>query len=56
MPPGMPETDNSQDKADIVAFMLTRNQFPAGKTELVKEAAALKQIKFEANKPGGDQN
>jgi S-disulfanyl-L-cysteine oxidoreductase SoxD len=56
MPPDMPETVNSQDKVDIVAFVLTRNNFPAGKTELAKEAAALKQIKFEATKPGGNED
>ncbi len=52
MPPGMPETVSNQEKADIVAFVLHRNKFPAGKTELGRDAEALKQIKFEANKPG----
>jgi mono/diheme cytochrome c family protein len=52
MPPGMPETVTTQDKADIVAYMLSKNKFPTGKDELKNDAATLKQIKFEANKPG----
>lgn len=52
MPPSAPESVSTQEKADIVAYVLQHSKFPAGATELAKESAALKTIKFEATKPG----
>lgn len=41
-----------EQDADVVAFILSANKMPAGKTELPTQSEVLKQIKFEANKPG----
>ena len=51
MPEGRPGTLSRQVNADILAYLLSGNQFPAGKSDLVKETELLKQIKFEAVKP-----
>jgi mono/diheme cytochrome c family protein len=51
MPEGRPGTLGRQQNADILAYVLSGNQFPAGKGELVKETELLKQIRFEAVKP-----
>jgi mono/diheme cytochrome c family protein len=51
MPEGRPGTLSRQQNADILAYILSGNQFPAGKAELVKETELLKQIKFEAVRP-----
>jgi S-disulfanyl-L-cysteine oxidoreductase SoxD len=40
-----------QQNADVLAFMLSRNKFPAGKTELYKQSEMLKEIRFESEKP-----
>ena len=37
-------------KADIVAYILNHNKFPAGKTELEPKTEVLKQIKIELKK------
>ena len=42
---------NAQN-ADVIAHILRANQFPAGKTELERQVEILKQIRFEAAKPG----
>jgi mono/diheme cytochrome c family protein len=52
MPPGKETAVPPQTKADIIAYILQANKFPAGTTELVGETDALKGIKFEATKPG----
>jgi mono/diheme cytochrome c family protein len=52
MPPSNPNSVPAKDKADIVAYLLKQNGFPAGKTELPSTTDALKGIKFEATKPG----
>ena len=51
MPADRPGTLARQEIADIVAFILTSNRFPAGKTELPREAQLLKEIRFETRKP-----
>jgi mono/diheme cytochrome c family protein len=52
MPPGKETSVPPATKADIVAFILQANKFPAGKTELAASTDELKAIKFEATKPG----
>jgi hypothetical protein len=52
MPPSNPNSLPPKDKADIVAYLLKQNGFPAGTAELAPEAEALKGIKFVATKPG----
>ncbi len=51
MPEGRPGTLSRQQNADILAYVLSVNQFPAGKTELQKDTDRLKQIRFLAEKP-----
>jgi S-disulfanyl-L-cysteine oxidoreductase SoxD len=51
MPEGRPGTLSRQQNADILAYMLSVNQFPAGKADLQKDTDRLKQIRFLAEKP-----
>ena len=50
MPADQPGTLNRQQCADIVAYLLSANKFPAGKTELATQSDSLKQIQFDAFK------
>jgi quinoprotein glucose dehydrogenase len=52
MPQDSPGSLSGQQNADILAFMLASNKFPAGQTELARDAMILKTIKFEARKSG----
>lgn len=51
----MPQTNpgrlTKQQDADILAFMLSANKFPAGDTELYRQSEMLKGIRFESTKP-----
>jgi cytochrome c len=51
MPEGKPRTVSPQDKADILAYMLYKNNYPRGEEELVASTEALKPIAIEAAKP-----
>ena len=51
MPQNSPGKLNRQQNADILAYTLNANKFPAGKTELSRQAEFLKEIRFEAMKP-----
>jgi DNA-binding beta-propeller fold protein YncE/mono/diheme cytochrome c family protein len=51
MPQDNPGSLSRQQTADILSFVLSKNHFPEGKTELAREAEVLKGIRFEANKP-----
>ncbi len=51
MPQDNPGSLSRQQTADVVAFVLSKNGFPQGKTELAREAEVLKTIRFEENKP-----
>jgi hypothetical protein len=51
MPRDGPSQVSNPEKADILAYILSVNKFPAGKTEL-QQGDALKEIRFEAAKPG----
>ena len=46
-----PGTLSRQQNADVIAFILEANSWPAGKTELPSQLAALKAIRIEANAP-----
>lgn len=50
MPPSGAASVTPAAKADIVAYMLKYNKFPAGTTELEAKLEALKQIKIEQKK------
>jgi S-disulfanyl-L-cysteine oxidoreductase SoxD len=51
----MPDDDKGSltrpQVADLIAFILSHNEMPAGKTELPTEAPALRAIKFLQTKP-----
>jgi hypothetical protein len=51
----MPEDDpgklNVQQKADVLAHMLSVGTFPAGTTELPRDAQVLAQIRYLSTKP-----
>lgn len=51
MPRDDPGTISPKENADILAYMLQFNQFPAGKKELAVDPDALTDIMFEAVKP-----
>jgi cytochrome c len=51
MPQNAPGKLTRQQNADILAFVLSFNKFPAGKIELYRQAEMLKEIRFEASKP-----
>ena len=51
MPLSAPGRLTRQQGADVLAFMLSINKFPAGKTELYRQSEMLKEIRFETKKP-----
>jgi S-disulfanyl-L-cysteine oxidoreductase SoxD len=51
MPADKPGSVSAQDNADIVAFMLFKNGFPAGTADLPAQAEVLKGIKILTQKP-----
>jgi len=51
MPQTKPGSLTRQQNADVLAFMLSFNKFPAGKTELYRQSEMLKEIRFETKKP-----
>lgn len=51
MPQGSPGKLNKQQDADVLAYLLSFNKFPSGKTELQKQVEFLREIRFEATKP-----
>jgi mono/diheme cytochrome c family protein len=51
MPADAPRTLKPQDVADLVAYLLQANKFPAGRTELAPAATALKQIAIASATP-----
>lgn len=51
MPLSNPGRLTRQQDADILAFLLSANKFPAGKTELYRQSEMLREIRFESTKP-----
>jgi mono/diheme cytochrome c family protein len=51
MPQTSPGKLTRQQNADILAYLLSFNKFPAGKTELYRQAEMLREIRFETAKP-----
>lgn len=51
MPQDRPGALTRQQNADVIAFMLQVNKWPAGTTELPRELEPLKAIKILATKP-----
>ncbi len=50
MPQDKPASMSRQQTADAIAFLLSINKIPAGKTELPREAEMLAQIQFKATR------
>jgi mono/diheme cytochrome c family protein len=50
MPLDKPGTLSRQQNADVVAFVLKANLWPAGTTELARDLGALKQIRIQSYK------
>ena len=55
MPQNSPGSLSGQQNAEILAYLFAENRFPAGTTDMSKEAPVLKQFKFEVKKPGAPQ-
>ena len=51
MPGDKPGTVSRQDNADIVAFLLSKNGFPAGQADLPAQTEIMKTIKILTQKP-----
>jgi len=51
MPADQPGRLGRQENADLLAFLLTSNGFPAGSKELPADAESLQKILFKAAKP-----
>jgi mono/diheme cytochrome c family protein len=51
MPLNEPSTLSRQQTADVLAFLLKSNKWPAGPTELPREIEPLKDIQIQALKP-----
>lgn len=51
MPDDDPGTLTPQQTADLVAYLLSFNKFPAGKTEAPPDAGSLASVRFETKKP-----
>ena len=54
MPLAKPGTLSRQQVADLLAFVLSVNKFPAGEYELPRQAEVLTQITFLATRPDRD--
>jgi mono/diheme cytochrome c family protein len=50
MPQDKPATLSRQQTADVLTFIFSANKFPAGKTELPRNAEMLNMIQFKASK------
>ena len=51
MPSDNPKTLPAKDVADVMAFILSQNQFPAGASPLTENMDSLKSIKLTTSKP-----
>jgi quinoprotein glucose dehydrogenase len=51
MPPSNPGKLSRDTKADIVAYMLAFNKFPAGSKDMPSSTEMLKQVRIDAQKP-----
>jgi mono/diheme cytochrome c family protein len=52
MPFDRPGKLEERQYADVLAYLLSFNRFPAGKSELATRAGELRQIRFQAEKRG----
>jgi cytochrome c len=54
MPLDNPGALSSASSTDVVAYLLSQNQIPAGNTELPLDASMQSQIRIDPNKPGSN--
>lgn len=55
MPPGNPAGVSRAQKADILAFILSKGNYPAGAGELPSQTEALRTIRFMAARPAAER-
>jgi mono/diheme cytochrome c family protein len=55
MPQGNLGKLSKQQDADVLAYILSFNKYPSGKTELSRQVEFLREIRFEATKPEGSK-
>ena len=51
MPQSKPGSLSREANAEILAYVLSANQFPAGKTDMPQNSEVLKEIRIDASKP-----
>ena len=51
MPADRPGRLTREQDADVVAYMLSVSEFPAGNVELARQTEVLKQIQYNSTKP-----
>ena len=51
MPADKPGSLTPAQTADVIAFLLSKGDYPAGQTELPADGAPLKALKFASPKP-----
>jgi len=51
MPASRPGSVSREQNSEVLAFILSANQFPAGSAELPRQTEALKQIRLESTRP-----
>jgi len=52
MPQDAPGSLTADQYADVLAYILNKNKFPAGQKELKADSEAIKAIRIESKKPG----
>jgi hypothetical protein len=51
MPQSKPGSLTREANAEVLAYVLSANQFPAGKADMSPASEVLKEIKIDASKP-----
>jgi hypothetical protein len=51
MPQNRPGSLGREANAEILAYILSANQFPAGKTDMPQSSEVLREIRIEATRP-----
>ena len=54
MPPDINQRLSREEYADVVAYILSKNEFPVGESDLATEFSALSGIRIEPSKASGD--
>jgi hypothetical protein len=54
MPEENPKSMTAQEKADVLAFVLSKNEMPTGDVELASTKRELEPIRIDAQRPAAD--